>query len=175
VSSFIFPLSRRDQQVRRCRRKGGFRGCYCCTHRRCYCCSGAGALPSHLVKGIKQSIHRFAQRLFMAPIVFGPRTFEAWGLAQLCRHHHIGGCPSFAAFAKLGTTDLTHVHSSHTNCKAPYYTSLVPNQLRRYYGAGHLHFITTSCFRRMPLLARPQCRDLFLEVLERVRRRIAIR
>jgi len=56
-------------------------------------------------------------------------------------------------------------------CKAPCYTSLVPNQLRRYYGAGHLHFITTSCFRRMPLLARPQCRDLFLEVLERVRRR----
>jgi hypothetical protein len=34
----------------------------------------------------------------------------------------------------------------------------VPNQLRGYYGAGYLHFITTSCYRRMPLLARPQCR-----------------
>jgi putative transposase len=47
----------------------------------------------------------------------------------------------------------------------------VPNKLRRYYGAGYLHFITTSCYQRMPLLARPQYRDLLLEVLEGVRRR----
>lgn len=47
----------------------------------------------------------------------------------------------------------------------------MPNKLRRYYGAGYLHFITTSCYRRMPLLARPQHRDLLLEVLEGVRRR----
>jgi putative transposase len=47
----------------------------------------------------------------------------------------------------------------------------VPNKLRRYYGAGYLHFITTSCYRRMPLLAKPQPRDLLLEVLEQVRRR----
>jgi putative transposase len=45
----------------------------------------------------------------------------------------------------------------------------VPNQLRRYYGAGYLHFITTSCYRRLPLLAKPESRDLLLEVLERVR------
>ncbi|HXC43520.1 MAG TPA: hypothetical protein VNY51_08370 [Candidatus Dormibacteraeota bacterium] len=30
----------------------------------------------------------------------------------------------------------------------------MPNKLRRYYGAGYLHFITTSCYRRMPLLAK---------------------
>ncbi|HLW89038.1 MAG TPA: transposase, partial [Terriglobales bacterium] len=47
----------------------------------------------------------------------------------------------------------------------------MPNRLQRYYGAGYLHFITTSCYRRMPLLARPQHRDLLLEVLESVRRR----
>lgn len=51
------------------------------------------------------------------------------------------------------------------------YTSLVANELRRYYGAGYLHFITTSCYRRLPLLEKPQHRDLLLEVLERVRRR----
>ncbi len=45
------------------------------------------------------------------------------------------------------------------------------NKLRRYYGTGYLHFVTTSCFRRLPLLAKPQHRDLLLEVLERVRRR----
>ena len=33
------------------------------------------------------------------------------------------------------------------------YTTPVPNKLRRYYGAGYLHFITTSCYQRMPLLA----------------------
>jgi putative transposase len=49
------------------------------------------------------------------------------------------------------------------------YISLVANKLRRYYGAGHLHFITTSCYRRLPLLEKPQHRDLLLEVLERVR------
>jgi putative transposase len=47
----------------------------------------------------------------------------------------------------------------------------VPNPLRRYYGAGYLHFITTSCCQRMPLLAASQHRDLLLQVLEQVRRR----
>jgi hypothetical protein len=36
----------------------------------------------------------------------------------------------------------------------------VANQLHRYYGAGYLHFITTSCYRRLPLLGKPQHRDL---------------
>jgi putative transposase len=48
---------------------------------------------------------------------------------------------------------------------------LVPNKLRRYYGAGYLHFITTSCYLRLPLLGRREHRDLLLEVLESVRRR----
>ena len=47
----------------------------------------------------------------------------------------------------------------------------MPNKLCRYYGAGYLHFITTSCYRRLPLLGKPQYRDLLLEVLESVRRR----
>jgi len=47
----------------------------------------------------------------------------------------------------------------------------VPNRLHRYYGAGYLHFITTSCYQRLPLLAKPQHRDLLLKVLESVRRR----
>lgn len=47
----------------------------------------------------------------------------------------------------------------------------MPNKLHRYYGAAYLHFITTSCYQRKPLLGRPQHRDLLLEVLESVRRR----
>lgn len=47
----------------------------------------------------------------------------------------------------------------------------MPPRLRRYYGAGYLHFITTSCYQRQPLLSSPQNRDLILRVLEQVRRR----
>ena len=43
--------------------------------------------------------------------------------------------------------------------------------LKRYHGAGHLHFITCSCYRRQPWLGTPRRRDLFLTVLEQVRRR----
>ncbi len=43
------------------------------------------------------------------------------------------------------------------------------NRLHRYYGAGYLHFITTSCYQRRPLLGIRQNRDLFLEVMEQVR------
>ena len=47
----------------------------------------------------------------------------------------------------------------------------MPTRLHRYYGAGYLHFITTSCYRRSALLGTPWSRDLFLEVMEQVRRR----
>jgi putative transposase len=43
--------------------------------------------------------------------------------------------------------------------------------LKRYYGYGHLHFITFSCYQRRPLLADPLARDHFLEVLEEVRQK----
>jgi REP element-mobilizing transposase RayT len=47
----------------------------------------------------------------------------------------------------------------------------MPNRLHRYYGAGYLHFITTSCYQRRALLGSRHDRDLFLQILERVRRR----
>jgi putative transposase len=47
----------------------------------------------------------------------------------------------------------------------------MPQRLHRYYGSGYLHFITTSCYQRRPLLGTAQNRDLFLQVLEQVRRR----
>jgi putative transposase len=43
--------------------------------------------------------------------------------------------------------------------------------LHRYYGAGHLHYITTSCYYRRAWFASEANRDLFVEVLEQVRRR----
>ena len=47
----------------------------------------------------------------------------------------------------------------------------MPKGLRRYYGAGHLHFITTSCFQRRALLGTPRRRDLLVKILEEVRQR----
>ena len=47
----------------------------------------------------------------------------------------------------------------------------MPNRLHRYYGAGYSHFITTSCYQRLPLLGDARNRDLFVQVLEHVRRR----
>ena len=41
--------------------------------------------------------------------------------------------------------------------------------LRRYYGLGDLHFVTFSCYRRLPLLGSARRRNLFLRRLEKVR------
>jgi putative transposase len=43
--------------------------------------------------------------------------------------------------------------------------------LKRYYGYGHLHFITFSCYQRRPLLGDRSTRDRFIEILEEVRRK----
>ena len=43
--------------------------------------------------------------------------------------------------------------------------------LKRYRGAGDLHFVTCSCYQRQPLLNTAERRDLFLTVLEHVRKR----
>jgi hypothetical protein len=45
----------------------------------------------------------------------------------------------------------------------------VPAGLRRYYGKGHLHFITLSCYRRLPLLKTVRARDVFVKELGKVR------
>lgn len=45
------------------------------------------------------------------------------------------------------------------------------NKPQRFYGDGNLHFITCSCYQRRPLLDTPEHCDLFLTVLEQVRKR----
>jgi putative transposase len=45
----------------------------------------------------------------------------------------------------------------------------VPRNLKRYYGAGDLHFVTFSCYQRLALLAGGRRRDLFLRALEATR------
>lgn len=45
----------------------------------------------------------------------------------------------------------------------------MPAGLKRYYGSGDLHFITFSCYHRLPLLNDAADRDLFLSLLEKTR------
>jgi putative transposase len=53
----------------------------------------------------------------------------------------------------------------------PEYSSVVTRRLHRFYGSGHLHFITCSCHGRQPWLGSPRRRDWFLKVLEEVRQK----
>jgi putative transposase len=46
----------------------------------------------------------------------------------------------------------------------------MPTGLKRYYGRGHLHFITFSCYRRLPFLGAARAKNLFVKELSRVRR-----
>ena len=61
---------------------------------------------------------------------------------------------------------MRHVHSSQTATLG--LAKLVECRRACYYGTGHLHFITFSCYHRRPFLSR---RDLFLRILEQVRLR----
>ena len=47
----------------------------------------------------------------------------------------------------------------------------MPWGLQRWHGGHDLHFITFSCYHRQRLLGSGRRRDLFLRVLEQVRRR----
>jgi putative transposase len=42
-------------------------------------------------------------------------------------------------------------------------------RLVRIYGRAHLHFITFSCYRRLPFLRTPRARNLFVQILGEVR------
>jgi len=47
----------------------------------------------------------------------------------------------------------------------------MPKGLKRYYGQRHLHFITCSCYRRLPLLRSVRARNTFARILGQVRQR----
>lgn len=45
----------------------------------------------------------------------------------------------------------------------------MPKGLHRHYGRGDLHFVTFSCYQRLPLLGTVRARNVFVEELRRVR------
>ena len=86
----------------------------------------------------------------------------------------MSGVPQVSRGSRPGIPHLDStlkVHSSHHRVGDAFYPPHVPKLLRRYYGAGDLHFITGSCYGREPVLHTAQRRDPFLTVLEQVRKR----
>jgi hypothetical protein len=63
------------------------------------------------------------------------------------------------------------VHPSHRHQARARTMLRMPRRLHRCYGLGYLHFITSSCYQRRPLLNTPRRRNLFLEILEQTRQR----
>ena len=51
----------------------------------------------------------------------------------------------------------------------------MPDGLKRLHHSGQAHFLTFSCYRRLPLLAQMHMEGPFLEALEQVRRRFKMR
>jgi putative transposase len=47
----------------------------------------------------------------------------------------------------------------------------MPSGSHRTYGAHHRHFITGSCYRRLPFLSSAKARDRFLTILDQTRQR----
>ena len=47
----------------------------------------------------------------------------------------------------------------------------MPKGLKRYYGLGHLHFLTFSCYGRLPLLRTAKARNVFVHSLSVMRER----
>lgn len=47
----------------------------------------------------------------------------------------------------------------------------MPGGLKRYHNFGHDHFVTFSCYRRLPYLHNDHARTIFLDILERCRQR----
>ena len=69
------------------------------------------------------------------------------------------GCPVLAFFARAGHDAACTI------------VGAMPSGLHRTYGAHHLHFITCSCYRRLPFLRPVRNRDRFLSILEQTRER----
>jgi REP-associated tyrosine transposase len=53
--------------------------------------------------------------------------------------------------------------------------SVMPKGLKRIYGQGHLHFVTFSCYRRLPLLGSSRARNAFVRALDHVRKEYGFR
>ena len=93
------------------------------------------------------------------------------------------GCPVLALFGRVARLSVFFlpdpeqwVPRPRVLCKGGYDAActmgfVMPSGLHRTYGAHHLHFITSSCYPRLPFLGSARSRDAFLMILEQTRQR----
>src|SRR5205807_10406308 len=70
-----------------------------------------------------------------------------------------------------GIDTIVNVHASQTYPVYVLILYLMPQTLHRFYGGRDFHFLAFGCYRRQPLFNSATRCDLFLQILERVRRR----
>src|ERR1700686_397731 len=63
---------------------------------------------------------------------------------------------------------MPHVSGLHVGS---WVGSVMPKNLKRYYGRGDLHFVTFSGYRRIPLLRTTGARDVFVKAMGAIRDR----
>jgi len=76
-----------------------------------------------------------------------------------------------SGFVTNGFVTIGRRSRSQSNRTSRVYSSGMTKGLHRYYGNHDLHFITCSCYHRQPRLAKVECRDLFLNILEQARQK----
>ena len=85
----------------------------------------------------------------------------------------VGGWPSLSMLfflSRSGTAGAPLLRSLQGRVRCSLQHGFVmPSGLHRTYGTHHLHFITGSCYRRLPLLSSARARDRFLSILEQTR------
>ncbi len=76
------------------------------------------------------------------------------------------GCPVLARFWLGRGFSCVHVTDTLPTLR---YIFPMPSGLRRYQQSRGLHFLTFSCYRRLPFLVSPRARDRFERALEQAR------
>jgi hypothetical protein len=111
----------------------------------------------------------FSSAAIITPFVFERLKNTKPGVPHFSRFREVGRTPPTPRASLFITTDPCATSpNAKLNVAILFPCGASP---KRYYGAGDLHFITCSCYRRQPLLGKPRRRSLFLTALEQVHRR----
>ena len=99
----------------------------------------------------------------------GGKPFRVFSLDERARLNDTTGISQrrVTGLALQGVRPFTLLEGSGFSC----FLRSMTNKLIRIYGRGHLHFITFSCYRRLPLLRSVRAKNVFVTILDEVRDR----
>ena len=79
------------------------------------------------------------------------------------------GWPEPRPFPQTGKDRAPTTHRNTFGKRLGQPPFILHRKLKRYYGKHDLHFITFSCYRRLPMLGTKRARNLFVKILDEVR------